>query len=51
MQTRNSIRLLLRLRKSAVFECQHLTALDQNLVSPMEKAAASEQNRLIRTHN
>ena len=48
MQTRNGIRLYSASDICGFLECQHLTALDlQNLVSPMEKAAASEQNRLI----
>ena len=48
MQSRNGIQLYSASDICGFLECQHLTALDlQNLVSPMEKAAASEQNRLI----
>jgi uncharacterized protein len=48
MQTRNGIQLFSASDICGFLECQHLTALDlQNLVSPMEKAPASEQNRLI----
>ncbi|MGY3173113.1 putative RecB family nuclease [Pseudomonas sp. TE12234] len=48
MQTRNGIQLYSASDICGFLECQHLTALDlQNLVAPMEKAAASDQNRLI----
>lgn len=48
MQTRNGIQLYSASDICGFLECQHLTALDlQNLVMPMEKAAASDQNRLI----
>ena len=48
MQTRNGFQLYSASDICGFLECQHLTALDlQNLVMPMEKAAASDQNRLI----
>lgn len=48
MQTRNGTRLYSASDICGFLECQHLTALDlKHLVAPMEKAPASEQNRLI----
>lgn len=48
MQTRNGTQLYSASDICGFLECQHLTALDlQHLVAPMEKAPASEQNRLI----
>ncbi|WJD69663.1 TM0106 family RecB-like putative nuclease [Pseudomonas asiatica] len=48
MQTRNGIQLYSASDICGFLECQHLTALDlQYLVAPMEKAPASDQNRLI----
>lgn len=48
MQTRNGIQLYSASDICGFLECQHLTALDlQHLVAPMEKAPASDQNRLI----
>ncbi|HHK0662485.1 TM0106 family RecB-like putative nuclease [Pseudomonas aeruginosa] len=48
MQTRNGVQLYSASDICGFLECQHLTALDlQHLVAPMEKAPASEQNRLI----
>jgi hypothetical protein len=48
MQTRNGIQLYSASDICNFLECQHLTSLDlQNLVVPIEKAAESDQNRLI----
>ncbi|MBD9443728.1 TM0106 family RecB-like putative nuclease [Pseudomonas sp. PDM04] len=48
MQTRNGIQLYSASDICGFLECQHLTTLDlQHLVMPMEKAPASDQNRLI----
>ncbi len=48
MQARNGTQLYSASDICNFLECQHLTALDlQHLVMPMEKAAASDQNRLI----
>ncbi|MBH3430225.1 TM0106 family RecB-like putative nuclease [Pseudomonas alkylphenolica] len=48
MQSRNGIQLYSASDICGFLECQHLTALDlQHLVTPMKKAPASDQNRLI----
>lgn len=48
MQNRNGIQLYSASDLCGFLECQHLTAMDlQHLVTPMEKAVASDQNRLI----
>lgn len=48
MQTRNGTRLYSASDLCGFLECQHLTALDlEHLLTPMPKAADSEQNRLI----
>lgn len=48
MQTRNGTQLYSASDLCNFLECQHLTVMDlQHLITPMEKAADSDQNRLI----